>query len=141
MSGYNMHNKPSPEDKAIVEAACRKACAAVIAQGKQAVNPNTSICQYRMPCEGGTLKCAIGHLLTDDQISGYKIREGTSPHDFDSPLLHELLPGISNSFWARLVLTAVQNAHDNALSNDLFVEDFKKRANEVANSYGLDPIA
>jgi hypothetical protein len=130
------------KDNVILQVACQKACAGIIAQGRQAVNPKSSICQYRQPCEGGVLKCAIGQLLSDDQIKKYAVVEGRGPHDFPGPLVAELLPGITDIYRAKLVLVALQHAHDNAeTANGMFLEDFKARANNMAKVYGMDPIA
>jgi hypothetical protein len=104
--------------------AFEKATLAVIAQGKQAINPKQRICQFRAP--DGT-KCWVGHLIPDDQYSSSL--EG-APLD----VVQKRVPALANLPIA--LLRDGQIAHDCA-SDDNFVEDFKIAIICVADRFHL----
>lgn len=128
------------ENKVVAQRVFNQACQAVIAQGQRSVSFGT--CRYRFPKTDGTLlKCAIGHLLTDEQIAKYEVREDNAPCSFPSELVQELLPGVERSIACDFLL-ALQKAHDISTAGiDHFLKDFKWNANVVAHTWGLEPIA
>lgn len=130
------------DNKQAMQDIYNRACAGVIAQGVPARAANGGSCQYRLPYEGGVLKCAIGHVLTDEQIKKYGVQESTNPHRFAPELLAELLPGMFRMN-AQLFLVELQQCHDMAgvSTTGTFLEGFKKRAYGFARHYGLIPIA
>lgn len=119
-----------------------RACKAVIAQGEQSImGSDFSItCAYR---GRNGMKCAIGHLLSDDQIVKYKVKEGTAPNQFPPQLILDLAPGIDSvdeldNFVKFLV--KLQDAHDNCRGIG-FVNEFIVRANDLAKEYRLNPLS
>lgn len=115
------------------------ATAGVIAQGVQSIGPDLNfggtICLYRGK-DG--IKCAVGHVLSDEQMVKYAIGENMNPYLFPSELLNELLPGYDNNT-QKTFLAQLQTAHDCSATNG-FVADFTERANKVAAGYELNPI-
>jgi hypothetical protein len=91
---------------------------AVITQGEQSIKAGT--CQYKY--DG--LKCAVGHLITDehysDSLEGASLSAGNKIHD----ALNKSL-GYEVSRQEIGQLRYIQYAHDNS-SNLYFVEEFKK---------------
>jgi hypothetical protein len=77
--------------------------------------------------------------MTDDQMIQHNVGEGVLPSFFPAAILTEILPGVEESH-AKDFLVGLQRAHDRAMNTD-FVVTFKLRANEVANKFGLTPIA
>lgn len=147
--------------KASMQAAFNKACAGVLAQGCRAFSGGA--CKYRITLSIGEegrklcLKCAIGHLLTDEQIEKYAVNDNHLPHSFHPDLLNELLPGYKqfspqNKGEAVDFLHNLQHAHDKCHSSyplayenpklnfQDFNSEFTFKANEVAKLYGLTPI-
>ncbi len=100
---------------------------AVIKQGEQSIN-NNGTCQYRH----GELKCAIGHLITDEHynesLEASMVNIGNKIHK----ALNKSL-GYKLSDKAIDQLEAVQEAHDNVTCNN-FVEGFKSRILRHINS-------
>jgi hypothetical protein len=122
--------------ESILQAIFDKACAGVIAQrGQSMMIGDNSTCAYRG--EGGK-KCAIGHLLSDEQIEMYGVKEMDNPERFVSELVNELVPGVQTSMAVEF-LTDLQDAHDNSHGGG-FVSDFKYRANLVAQKWNLKDI-
>jgi hypothetical protein len=127
----------SHEADAVIQAAFDKATAAVIAQGKRSIADDGDSCLYRGP--NGT-KCAVGHLMSDEQMSRFGIQEDSNPYVFPFALIEELLPGV-NQTDACSFLSQIQRAHDRASTfESTFVVSFKDAANRVADNYGLKPI-
>lgn len=117
-----------------------RACAGVIAQGEPAGSGTG--CRYRMTGQGGkVLKCAIGQILTDQQIEKYAVPEGQNPMVWPDELTFELATGIQDQYGFRNFLYELQRAHDGSSSYEDFVNTFKCRANEVASRFDLIPIA
>jgi hypothetical protein len=119
------------------------ATAAIIKQGKRCVN-NSGTCQYRGP-DG--LKCAIGHLITDEQMERHHIINSAGALSFSRALVEELIPDMNDLEVTRNFLSELQDAHDLSytISSLLcsykgFVADFSERANKVAAKYDLTPI-
>lgn len=123
--------------KEVLQAAFDKAVTGVLAQGNKScvTENNCTICAYRG--EGG-FKCAIGQLLTDEQIQKYGIKEGATPSMFPEALITELFPGVDGEL-AQGFMETLQNAHDGATSFN-FKREFLSRANDIANNCGLNPI-
>lgn len=100
----------------------------LLEQGEQCTEQGT--CLYRsVNPEGKHLKCAIGFILTDEQISDHELMVWNSTADmFSDSLIEEIIKKeninltISN---ARSLLKAIQEIHDNT-SNATFAEDIKK---------------
>lgn len=125
--------------ESILQVLFDKACAGVIDQGAQSLMPgDNSTCAYR-----GTdgKKCAVGHLLSDEQIAMYGIKEMDNPEKFVSPLLRELVPGVQTGMAVEF-LSDLQDAHDNShhYSGNSFVSDFRYRANLIAQKWNLKNI-
>jgi len=133
-------------NKTGMQAAFDIATAAIIKQGKRSVSLSGT-CQYRGP-DG--MKCAVGHLMTDEQMERYHISNSAGASSFKSPLMQELIPGLNSQDEidvARNFLFELQDAHDLAytISSLLssykgFVADFSERANKVAVKFDLTPI-
>lgn len=86
-------------------------------------------------------KCAIGHLLTDEQMKEYDIKEGTSPEMFPGKLLRELLPNMS--YCSNLeFLMDLQDVHDKSSHSDVdaneFLKNFRMRAGKFAEKWNLN---
>ena len=124
--------------ESILQVIFDKACASVIAQGCQSTMPgDTTTCAYRGK---NGVKCAVGHLLTDDQIAMYGVKEKDTPEKFASALLRELVPGIQTGDAVQF-LSDLQDAHDNSHDDTTsFVVDFKYRANLIAQKWNLRSI-
>lgn len=112
------------------------ATAALLKQNAKSARSVDNACYYRHP--DAELRCAIGHLLSDDQMEKYHVNEGDSPSSFDDTLLAEILPGV-HYIAAAEFLSSLQRAHDNANHSD-FRNSFIETANVVACQYGLNPI-
>ena len=125
----------NPND--VLQAAFNKAVAGVLMQGGKSCmsSHNSTSCAYRG--EGG-FKCAVGQLLTDEQITKYNVKEGSTPEDFSEELLAEVLPGVNGPV-AEDFMEALQQAHDGAMSAN-FKQDFLRRANKVAEGFNLNPM-
>lgn len=125
----------SDSDRAAMQVIFDKGTAGILAQGEPARAPSGS-CQYRTLKDGKTLKCAIGQVLTDEQIKKYDVLESMNPYTFKAELVNELLPGVEWS-QGKDFLALFQQAHDRADPYGGFVNDFTYRANDLARSYGL----
>jgi hypothetical protein len=124
----------------ILQAVYDKACAAIIQQGKPAIITKweRSICQYRTP-DG--LKCAVGHLVSDEQIQKFQaLQNNMAAGEFSEDMIAELLPGITEDD-GRDFLMHLQQSHDDCSDSMDFVADFKERAVSLALQWGLVPIA
>jgi len=125
--------------ESILQVLFDKACAGVIAQGAQSLMPGDNFtCAYR-----GTdgKKCAVGHLLSDEQIAMYGIKEMDNPEKFVTELVRLLVPGIQTGMAVEF-LSDLQDAHDNShhYSGSAFVSDFRYRANLIAQKWNLKDI-
>jgi hypothetical protein len=130
---------PSPEAKQKMQDIFNRACAGVIQQGERAAENGN--CRYRLPKDGQILKCAIGHILSDDQIREHQVTDSINPWGFSYALTKELLGDMLHND-ARHFLIDLQRCHDlTAGYGSVFVESFKEKANSVARQYELDPIA
>lgn len=115
------------------------ATAGVMAQGMPSLGSTScgaTICMYR---GNGGMKCAIGHVLSDDQMAKYNIAEDSNPYVFPSELLNELLPGHDENT-QKTFLAELQSAHDEAMRSN-FIGSFTERVNKVAKGFDLNPIA
>ena len=102
--------------------------AAIIKQGEQAVNP-AGACLLRVP--GTNLKCAIGHLIPDDQYHvGLEALAPDQITDHFDPK-YGIDDGDESEF-----LWQLQMAHDDSSVND-FVNDFSWCLRDVAHDYDL----
>jgi hypothetical protein len=110
-----------------------KAVKGVIEQGCQSIRSIGHSCAYRG--DSGK-KCAIGHLLTDEQIAKYQVQEGDTPTKFQVALLRELAPD-GNDNDVVFFLESLQCAHDNLSNNNDFINRFKSNANAFAARFGL----
>lgn len=120
-------------NKASLQSAFDKATSALIAQGQK--SGSGVMCYYRMLKGDAKLACAVGHLMTDEQMARYSVSEGMSVYDAPKKLLDEILPGVS-LMDARDFLGSLQSAHD-MCTLESFVEDFKRNARDVARSWNL----
>lgn len=99
--------------------------AAMIAQGEQ--SRDGGACLYRGP-QG--LKCAVGHLLTDDEARAVPNGSSVLSLYADGFLPERLHPHID-------LLIGLQRAHDHEAIEDEWLETFKKRARRIANGFNL----
>ena len=98
-------------------------------------------CFYRLVSGNKILKCAVGQIISDEQIARYDISEGSSVCGFSSPLFEEI---ISDAFTSeiRWLLAEFQSAHDEPVLDDkTFIEAFIERSNRIANLKGLTPYS
>jgi hypothetical protein len=124
-------------NKDIYQQVFNTAVSKTIEQGKQSYNKENDTCMYRF----NGLKCVVGHLLSDAQIAKYRVHDRMTPAKFEHDLIRELCPGVDSLGDASRFLQDLQFAHDSASSGESFSADFKKRANEVAAVWDLEPIA
>lgn len=111
--------------------AFEKAYKGIVAQGCAARSPHGA-CLYRGP---GNTKCAIGHLLTDEQIVKHNIPEGLGASFLPRSLLEELLPG---DIGAPMFFGDLQSVHDGAAhAEGKFIDAFNSRAGAFASNYDL----
>jgi len=126
------------ETKTVMQAAFNTATIGVLNQGGPAMTPERA-CAYRVDGR----KCAVGHLLSDEQIAEYNIKPQDLVARFNANLLTEIMPGVDASVTAAF-LRALQSAHDDValsiLHQESFAKIFLERANAIATEYGLDPI-
>lgn len=101
------------------------------AQGRQSYEPGVG-CVYR---GSDGLKCAVGHLLTDEQIAKYSIRPCQLAGFLPESLASELVSGPSGL--TRGLLAAMQAAHDDSRDPHYFRPDFIRKSRAVAARFGL----
>lgn len=108
-----------------------KAYKGIVTQGRG--SSNDWQCLYRG--EGGA-KCAVGQLLSDEQLTVHKVRNSQGANSLPPALLSELLPDDPK---AGTFLSELQDAHDQATwcAVPSFIEAFKLRAADVAKKYKL----
>lgn len=82
-------------------------------------------------------KCAIGHLLTDEQIKEYNIKEGSSPEEFPSKLISEFIPDMSCCAVLEFMMD-LQNMHDKSTSSNDFLKEFRIQADDFAEKWNLN---
>ena len=115
-----------------------KSTSSLIAQGSKSFN--NGLCYHRLTGDDGIIrKCAIGWLITDEQIVKYNINSTDDVRSFNPKLFLELLSEIDYDL-AHRFLSSMQEAHDKADPKD-FVKSFMINANNVAFKFGLNPIA
>lgn len=112
-----------------------KAVKGVIAQGGHSICEDENTCAYRGL---GGKKCAIGQLLSDEQIELHSIKEGMTPGKFPPALIRELLPGIQSGIAVQF-LEELQNCHDSCAGSN-FIQTFKRVANEMADKWDLKKV-
>lgn len=96
---------------------------AVIVQGKQSVVWNT--CRYRCVDEGGvTLKCAVGHLISDEHYST-DLENRTSDSGSVTMALEKSLD-ITIDGELQEALYELQTCHDAVVSEEDFLVGFRK---------------
>lgn len=110
---------------------------ALLTQGAPSTKDHgdTVACYYR----NGELKCAVGHLLSDEQIAQHNIEEGTLADTFADMLVAELLPGVHTNL-ARKFLNALQVMHDSLPHNvegELFRKHLVRESREVSHRFSL----
>lgn len=116
-----------------------KACQSVIKQGcKSSESPiDGSICLYRGP---NGLKCAIGHLINDEQMVKFNVDDGCTVRELDTDLIIQIIPEYKKEYLhVSLFLDCLQIAHDISDNND-FVNSFKENANIVAKRFNLKEL-
>lgn len=112
-----------------------RAVAGILAQGCQSYVDNGSeeYCAYRGP---NNTKCAIGHLLTDEQMREYDIKENQIPTEFPDKLIEELAPNKDRDEVVQF-FTALQRAHDYPDNDIDFIENFKGRIDNLVKKKNL----
>ena len=119
----------------------------LIEQGKPAYNNELNIGLLRLKENDSELKCAIGHLLSDEQIKKYNINLDDSAFTFQDELIKELAPNNEDYCFA-VFLHQLQVAHDkigNLLAYNLikdfeFKNELKKQFNLIAKMFDLKEI-
>lgn len=113
-----------------------KAVAGILAQGCQSYvdNDDENYCAYRGP---NCTKCAIGHLLTDEQIEKYNIEENQTPETFSKELIQELAPATLQHDTVQF-FQDLQRAHDLPDGGAYFIANFKKRIKDLALKWNLE---
>ena len=111
-----------------------RAVCGVYSQGKKSISGEKfgQVCAYR---GNNGLKCAIGHIITDEQIEKYKVDNSSSIDSFSE----ELIEVICSDDDAEEFLIQLQDAHDAASTSLDFKTDFLSRANFVATRFNLNP--
>ena len=121
-----------------------KVYAAVVAQAAPAVNGtgNSAVCTYRGV---NNTKCAIGHILSDEQIEKYGVMSSTLlPQNFPIELVNELVPGVKSED-AVMFMRRLQRVHDDAAFykfnqvtvGEDFVNAYKRGMRVLAADMGL----
>jgi hypothetical protein len=122
-----------------------KVCTALLEQGTPSQTTHSedgmcyTVCLYRQNLSGKELKCAIGHLLSNDQIEKYSIVEGRQASQFTNELVAELIPGVHTNL-ALKFLSALQVMHDSLppfVEGERFVKLLLKESKEVSDRFGL----
>ena len=116
-----------------------KMVSAIKMQGQPSITIDSKVCNYRS-INGN--KCAIGHLISDDQIKLFNISEGFAASRFPLQLCEELI-ACCDVYDSRHFLEDMQVAHDNAattypLNNNLFMNEFLIECEEVAKKWQLN---
>lgn len=109
----------------------------ILGQGGLSMSMDGETCVYRGDDDR---KCAIGHLLSDDQIATYQIRPNQTVSNFPGGLLIELKAQyeLTNEI---IFLEKLQNLHDDCIcTQEEFTEKFTKSANEFASFHKLQGI-
>ena len=97
-------------------------------QGRQSSDSNG--CVYR--AEDGA-KCAVGCLITDEQMRRYFVPNYAAVMHLNKRLIQELVPDPQ----AESFLRNMQGAHDRAHTRT-FLADFEAEARDVAERFGLE---
>lgn len=122
------------EDTKTLQAAFDKAVMGIVTQrGRSTLSDDATTCAYRG--DNGR-KCAVGHLISNDQMFRFQIKEGQTPDKFPSALIREILPGIPTGHAVEF-LEDLQNAHDSPAGVS-FLESFKEEVVCLANKWGLN---
>lgn len=116
-----------------------KVKAALLAQGCRSMIGG--YCRFRG--DGGR-KCAIGHLMTDEQMERHRVDESSNIREFPVALVKEIMPDVPPDDVIQF-FHALQLAHDRSRPgperNDFvdFETDFRNRMNHIAGSWKLKP--
>lgn len=124
-----------------IQGAFDKMVSAIKNQGRPSVESSSGLCFYR---NSNGNKCAIGHLISDDQINKFGIKEKSSVMNFPLQLCEELIT-YPDAIDSRIFLLDMQTAHDTAatmhpLNNNLFMNEFLIECKEVAKKWNLKYI-
>ena len=109
-----------------------KAVSSVYNQGCKSVDFDKNACSYR-DIEGN--KCAIGHLISDDDMKEYSIGNNDAVRSFKPEVIKKLLPEIP-LYIGYEFLADLQRAHDNSPIY-YFKDNFLSNADLMAYKYGL----
>lgn len=112
-----------------------KATTAILQQGCRSVNP-AGQCRYRGP---NNLKCAIGHLISDEQINIYGVQEGYGAGSFPIALIRSICAE-NDVYRSSDFLHGLQKVHDLCKCADTFLDDFRIEANDFARRWELKGI-
>ena len=108
-----------------IQEALNIAVSGVVKQGRLAASA-AGCCFYQMGKNGP--RCAIGHLLTDEQLHLVRIREANT-----KPVSGLIGEGILDTSFRHPFFTELQSAHDTANS----VQEFVEKARGLAIIRGL----
>jgi hypothetical protein len=123
-------------DKEKLQAFFDKAVSAMVKQGCSSAGQYEYL--YRGIKNDKPVACAIGLMLTDEQIQKYKVVEGSQPNSFSPELVQELIPDVS-TIHAKTFMTSLQKCHDLVAYLPDFVSAFINKSNELAKLYDLTP--
>lgn len=136
-------------DKTIAQSLFDKATSGVIIQGEPSYLGKysfDSIAAYFSYRNGKLLKCPVGHILSDEQITKYSINPSKLICGWEEELIVELLPN-SSVVCARHFISQLQRAHTRAYilfkkskEQSDFIADFIAESNIVARHFGLKEI-
>lgn len=104
--------------------------AAIIKQGRPAKDPDNDNCCYRT----GTLKCAVGHLIPDENYIPYFDTGGGL--DASSDIILEALDPQYGTPDVKFLLE-LQRCHDYADEFN-FIPDFTTRVSQLARQFNLE---
>jgi len=108
--------------------------AAYLATMKQGMASSISngLCRYRGP---NGLKCAIGHLVEDDDLAHAMDEANDAAID---TLVKNRFPGLPEEFVEHVfLLRTTQIAHDRSKNPATFREDFTREMRDIAREFSL----
>ncbi len=112
-----------------------KAWRGVVKQGKKSIA--WSECRYKMvDADGAELRCAVGYLLTDEQLACLMGQNPSAFHLVDI-IKTPIIDGDAHE--QRYFLGEIQKAHDvtGFLVGPAFIKEFKERMSDLAEDAGL----
>lgn len=130
----------SDQDKTIIQSVFDKVASALIEQQEPAFDGVS--CHYRLTKDNVVLKCAIGHLISDEQINKFKVHADAGLLGFNDELIKELIPS-EDTTYSIFFLHNLQVMHDDSakfsvLRKEPFINVFKEYATNFAKQQELN---